>query len=152
MAEVSLVKLPSYECQWTIFMVSQHWFWQWLGAVRQQAITWANVDPDLCLHMVSLGHNELSYQVWHVLFQIISRYLCFLLTFLIYKMEKMIPQNLSTLSVSLISESGHQGLLLLSWDTFDQIWIINHMTSNVGNEITYPFPYFNVQQLKFGNG
>ena len=29
------------------------------GAVRQQAITWDNVDPDLCRHMVSLGHNEL---------------------------------------------------------------------------------------------
>ena len=26
----------------------------------QQAITWANVDPDLCRHMASLGHNELS--------------------------------------------------------------------------------------------
>ena len=25
----------------------------------QQAITWANVDPDLCRHMVSLGHNDL---------------------------------------------------------------------------------------------
>ena len=24
-----------------------------------QVITWANVDPDLCRHMVSLGHNEL---------------------------------------------------------------------------------------------
>ena len=23
-----------------------------------QAITWANVDPDLCRHIVSLGHNE----------------------------------------------------------------------------------------------
>ena len=31
-----------------------------LGAVRQQAITWANVDPDLCCHMASLGHNELD--------------------------------------------------------------------------------------------
>ena len=40
-------------------MISQHWFRQWLGAVRQQAITWANVDPDLCRHMMSLGHNEL---------------------------------------------------------------------------------------------
>ena len=27
--------------------------------MRQQAITWANVDPDLCRHMMSLGHNEL---------------------------------------------------------------------------------------------
>ena len=24
----------------------------------QQAITWANVDPNLCRHMVPLGHNE----------------------------------------------------------------------------------------------
>ena len=28
---------------------------------RQQAITWSNVDPDLCRHMASLGHNELSH-------------------------------------------------------------------------------------------
>ena len=31
-----------------------------IGAVRQQAITWANVDPDLSCHKVSLGHNELT--------------------------------------------------------------------------------------------
>ena len=24
-------------------------------AIRQQAITWANVDPDLCRHKTSLG-------------------------------------------------------------------------------------------------
>ena len=29
------------------------------GAVRQQNITWSNIDPDLCRHMVSLGPNEL---------------------------------------------------------------------------------------------
>ena len=34
---------------------------KWLGAIRQQAITWANVDPDLCRHMASLGHNELKH-------------------------------------------------------------------------------------------
>ena len=28
---------------------------------RQAAITWANVDPDLCHHMVSQGHNELTH-------------------------------------------------------------------------------------------
>ena len=28
-------------------------------ATRHQAITWANADPDLCCHMVLLGHNEL---------------------------------------------------------------------------------------------
>ena len=27
--------------------------------VRQQAITWTNVDPDICRHMASLGRNEL---------------------------------------------------------------------------------------------
>ena len=28
---------------------------------QAKAITWANVDPDLCRHMASLGHNELIY-------------------------------------------------------------------------------------------
>ena len=32
---------------------------QWLGA-KQQAITWANVYPDLWRHMASLGHNGLT--------------------------------------------------------------------------------------------
>ena len=31
-----------------------------VGAVRQQAITWTNVDPDLWRHVASLGHNELD--------------------------------------------------------------------------------------------
>ena len=29
------------------------------GAIRQLAITWANVDPDLYPHLASVGHNEL---------------------------------------------------------------------------------------------
>ena len=41
-------------------MISQHMVRLWLSAVRQQAITWNKVDPDLCRHMASLGHNELS--------------------------------------------------------------------------------------------
>ena len=36
------------------------WFRQWLGAVRQQAITWTNVDQDMCRHLASLGLNELN--------------------------------------------------------------------------------------------
>ena len=39
----------------------------WLGAIRQQAITWANVDPSLCGQMASLGLNELmqiKVQLW----------------------------------------------------------------------------------------
>ena len=33
-------------------------------SIRQQAITWANGDPDLCRHVVSLGHNELMQVIW----------------------------------------------------------------------------------------
>ena len=32
-----------------------------LGAVRQQAIAWANVDPNIFCDMASLGYNELIY-------------------------------------------------------------------------------------------
>ena len=31
---------------------------QFQDAIRQQAITRANIDPDLCHHKASLGHNE----------------------------------------------------------------------------------------------
>ena len=48
---VLAVKLVIFECP---LMLSQRWF----GAVRQQAITVENVDPDLCRNMVSLGHNK----------------------------------------------------------------------------------------------
>ena len=30
-------------------------------ALRQQTITWANVDTDLYSHLVSLDHNELTH-------------------------------------------------------------------------------------------
>ena len=44
-------------------IITQQRFKQWLGAIRHQAIGWANVDPDLCRHMTSLGYNELTYQM-----------------------------------------------------------------------------------------
>ena len=53
MAEVSLVNLPLDECHSTLVMISQHWF-------RYQAITWTNVDPDLCRLMASPRPNELT--------------------------------------------------------------------------------------------
>ena len=34
-----------YEWHWKLLMVSQHRFRQWPGTVKQQAITWAKVDP-----------------------------------------------------------------------------------------------------------
>ena len=49
-------EIASGKCLITPLIMSQHWFRWWLGAVRQQAITWTNVDPDLCRH---IGHNEL---------------------------------------------------------------------------------------------
>ena len=39
-------------------MVSQHCLRQWLGSTRRKTIIWASVDPNLCHHMVSLGHSE----------------------------------------------------------------------------------------------
>ena len=50
----SLVKVTSDECHWT------HWWW--LCTTRQQAITLADIEPDLCRHMASLGHNELTHE------------------------------------------------------------------------------------------
>ena len=36
-------------------MISHYWFRQWLGAVRQQAVTWTNDDTGR--HMSSQGHS-----------------------------------------------------------------------------------------------
>ena len=60
MSELSLVELPLRWLTRNSLVMSQHWFKLWLGAIRQQAITWANVDPDVCRHLASLGHNELT--------------------------------------------------------------------------------------------
>ena len=30
----------------------------WYGAIREQAITWANIGPDICHIMASLNQNE----------------------------------------------------------------------------------------------
>ena len=43
-----LVELVLGEWHKTLLMISQHCFRQRFGAVRKQAITWANMDPDLC--------------------------------------------------------------------------------------------------------
>ena len=65
-----LVKF-SGECHRTPVMINQHRFRYWLGAVRQQAITWTTVDPDLCHHKASLGHNELTSHNWSLTSQVI---------------------------------------------------------------------------------
>ena len=58
------VKLVSGECRKIPLMISRHGFSLWLGAVRRQPITWANVDPNLCWNMGSLDHNEII--LWFV--------------------------------------------------------------------------------------
>ena len=50
-----------------MFVTGVHWWSVNIGsgnglvlcAIRQQAITWANIDADLCHHMASIGHKEL---------------------------------------------------------------------------------------------
>ena len=54
------VKSISGECNKSVLVISQHLFRKWLGAPRQQVISWTNVDPVLCRHLASLGHNELK--------------------------------------------------------------------------------------------
>ena len=49
------------ECHQTSLMTSQHWFRQW-----HQAITWANVDPDLYCHMLPPGHNGIIAVMQHI--------------------------------------------------------------------------------------
>ena len=54
-SEIAIRWMP-FHLTW--LAISQLWFRQWLGAVRQQAITWANVDPELHHHMPPLAHNN----------------------------------------------------------------------------------------------
>ena len=55
-----LTIMLSNECHRTLLMVSQHWFRQRLGGIMQQAVNLANFDPDLCRHMSSWGHSDLT--------------------------------------------------------------------------------------------
>ena len=52
-----LTIMPWNKSHKILLIINQYWFRQWVGVVRQQAITWANVDLDLCRHMPSLGLN-----------------------------------------------------------------------------------------------
>ena len=42
--------------------------------MRQQVITWANVDPDTCCHMVPLGHNDLTHWGWNKIKNILQTF------------------------------------------------------------------------------
>ena len=75
------MKLPSDECNWNLLMISLNWIKYWFCAFRLQAITWANVDPDICQHMAPLDHNELRkwHEKWHAVRTL--RWHCFLYHF-----------------------------------------------------------------------
>ena len=48
------------------------WFKWWFGAVRQQAINLAYVDPDLCHLMALLSHSVLIYWGWNKMADILQ--------------------------------------------------------------------------------
>ena len=56
------VALLSGDCHKAALTISQHGFMQWLGAVRQQAITWAGVYLDICHQTAALPHNGLTHR------------------------------------------------------------------------------------------
>ena len=49
-----------------------------MNVLVQQAITWANVDPDLCCHVTSLGHSELKWIVFKHILQTYITYVFFI--------------------------------------------------------------------------
>ena len=54
------MKLLSGVCHGTPLVINQHWLRYWFGAVRLKAITRANVHPDLCVLVASLGQKNLT--------------------------------------------------------------------------------------------
>ena len=59
-------ELVSSEFRWTSLIIDQHW----LGAARQQAIIWANGDPNLCpiwRHYAKLCCSKFAFVVWQIL-------------------------------------------------------------------------------------
>ena len=55
-----LLIMPTDGNHGTLLMNSLHWIRKRFGALRQQTITWTNVDPDVCCHTASSCHNELN--------------------------------------------------------------------------------------------
>ena len=57
-----LMMMPSYECQGTLLMISQHWLRWWLSAVREQGITWAIYAP-----IYSFTQQQLINPLWSIM-------------------------------------------------------------------------------------
>ena len=47
----------SDDCRWTFLNINKNWFKAWLGAVKQQASTRANDDPDIAIwrHLATMS-------------------------------------------------------------------------------------------------
>ena len=54
------VFLLSSKCHKSSLTRSQHWIWQCLGTVREQAFNWNNANIGLCRAMASVGRDYLS--------------------------------------------------------------------------------------------
>ena len=52
-------RILTFYYHWTSKMINQHLSRWCLDAIRQQALTRSNVEPDICHHMVSSRPNEL---------------------------------------------------------------------------------------------
>ena len=93
MIEAFLVKLPSHESHRTLllylYLITQiysHIWWNFIQQasdqsllvqvmarfVRQQTITWANVDPYQQHHIVSLDHKEITSEVWKIFTDLVN--------------------------------------------------------------------------------
>ena len=57
-----LMTMPSNETHGFLLTIAQHWSRLWLDAIRQQAITWANVDPVPCHHMAFTRSQWVKYE------------------------------------------------------------------------------------------
>ena len=113
--------MSSDECHRTLLMISQHWFRYWLGAIRQQAITWTSVDQDLQRHMASLGPNELTH--WAIVMQ-----------YGVIELDQYrLRQWLGTIRYRVISWTINRVLWHSSEGKFHQICYIHHSQSAFEN-------------------
>ena len=62
------------ECHRTSLMINQHWFGKWLSAIRQQAITWANVNPDLWCQLATMSQAIYIFSQENIEAEILTRH------------------------------------------------------------------------------
>ena len=88
----------------TPWIIRKNWFRQYIGAINQQAMTWANADLNLCHHMASQGHDDFKYNFTHQI--------------PIPKMADKMPQNLTALGTSMCWVLNSKGKVCSQYQTF----------------------------------